>query len=57
ILLDVMMPYLDGIEVCKQIKALPQWQEVPIIMVTALSDKEDLAQCLKAGADDFISKP
>jgi two-component system, sensor histidine kinase and response regulator len=57
ILLDVMMPDLDGIEVCRQIKALPQWQVVPIIMVTALSSKEDLAKCLSAGANDFISKP
>jgi CheY-like chemotaxis protein len=57
ILLDVMMPGIDGIEVCKQIKALPQWQPVPIIMVTALTAKEDLARCLEAGADDFISKP
>jgi len=57
ILLDVMMPEMDGIEVCKQIKASPQWQTVPIIMVTALSSKSDLANCLNAGADDFISKP
>ncbi|HBE19446.1 MAG TPA: hybrid sensor histidine kinase/response regulator [Cyanobacteria bacterium UBA11149] len=57
ILLDVMMPFLDGIEACQQIKALAEWQAVPIIMVTALTDKEDLARCLKAGADDFISKP
>jgi two-component system, sensor histidine kinase and response regulator len=57
ILLDVMMPDLDGIEVCRRIKADPQWQTVPIIMVTALSAKEDLAQCLAMGADDFISKP
>jgi signal transduction histidine kinase len=57
ILLDVMMPDLDGIEVCRQIKAMPQWQSVPIVMVTALTTKEDLARCLAAGADDFISKP
>lgn len=57
ILLDVMMPDLDGIEVCQRIKANPQWQAVPIIMVTALTAKEDLARCLAAGADDFISKP
>lgn len=57
ILLDVMMPDMDGIEVCKQIKAMPQWSAVPIIMVTALTTKKDLAQCLFAGADDFISKP
>ncbi|MBL1178617.1 hybrid sensor histidine kinase/response regulator [Pantanalinema sp. GBBB05] len=57
ILLDVMMPDLDGIQVCQQIKANPQWQAVPIIMITALTAKEDLARCLAAGADDFISKP
>jgi CheY-like chemotaxis protein len=57
ILLDVMMPGLNGIDVCKKIKADLQWKIVPIIMVTALSSKEDLALCLEAGADDFISKP
>lgn len=57
ILLDVMMPGLDGIEVCQRLKASDQWRAIPIIMVTALNSKEDLAHCLKAGADDFISKP
>ncbi|XGW00526.1 MAG: EAL domain-containing protein [Leptolyngbya sp. BL-A-14] len=57
ILLDVMMPGIDGIEVCQRIKAMPQWGAVPIIMVTALTAKTDLAKCLAAGADDFISKP
>jgi two-component system, sensor histidine kinase and response regulator len=57
ILLDVMMPEIDGIEVCKQIKANSRWQAVPIIMVTSLSSTEDLARCLTAGADDFLSKP
>jgi two-component system, sensor histidine kinase and response regulator len=57
ILLDVMMPDLDGIEVCRQIKANPQWCYIPILMVTALNEKQDLACCLEAGADDFISKP
>ncbi|OCR01026.1 hybrid sensor histidine kinase/response regulator [Oscillatoriales cyanobacterium USR001] len=57
ILLDVMMPGIDGIEVCRRIKAMSKWQAVPIIMVTALNSKYDLANCLNAGADDFISKP
>jgi signal transduction histidine kinase len=57
ILLDVMMPGIDGIEVCRQIKAMSKWQAVPIVMVTALSTKSDLANCITAGADDFISKP
>ncbi|MEY3868300.1 MAG: hypothetical protein RLZZ338_2191 [Cyanobacteriota bacterium] len=57
ILLDVMMPGIDGIEVCRQIKAMSKWRAVPIIMVTALNSKSDLANCLITGADDFISKP
>lgn len=57
ILLDVMMPGIDGIETCRQIKAMKQWKAVPIIMVTALNEKSDLANCIAAGADDFISKP
>lgn len=57
ILLDVMMPNVDGIEVCRRLKSDPLWQHLPIIMVTALSSKEDLARALEAGADDFIAKP
>lgn len=57
ILLDVMMPRIDGLEVCQRIKAMPQWQAVPIIMVTALASKQTLSRCLEVGADDFISKP
>lgn len=57
ILLDVMMPGIDGLEVCQRIKAMPQWQAVPIIMVTALASKQTLSRCLEVGADDFISKP
>ncbi|WP_237741279.1 hybrid sensor histidine kinase/response regulator [Geminocystis herdmanii] len=57
ILLDVMMPELDGIEVCRQIKNRARWKVIPIIMVTALNSKEDLANCLESGADDFIGKP
>jgi signal transduction histidine kinase/HPt (histidine-containing phosphotransfer) domain-containing protein len=57
ILLDVMMPEIDGIEVCKQIKHHPVWKFIPTVMVTALSSKEDLSRCLDAGADDFVSKP
>lgn len=57
ILLDVMMPEMDGIEVCRRIKENPQWAAIPVIMVTALDSKEDLAFCLQSGADDFIGKP
>jgi two-component system sensor histidine kinase/response regulator len=57
ILLDVMMPGISGIDVCRQIKAMEPWKMVPILMVTALTSKDDLATCLAAGADDFVSKP
>ncbi len=57
ILLDIMMPGMDGMEVCQRIKAIPKWEAVPIIVTTALTGKKDLAQCLSAGADDFMSKP
>ena len=57
ILLDVMMPGLDGIEVCRRIKSNPHICHIPIVMATALNSKEDMASCLEAGADDFISKP
>lgn len=57
ILLDVMMPGVDGIQVCREIKADPKLASIPIVMVTALNTKEDLASCLQSGADDFISKP
>jgi diguanylate cyclase (GGDEF)-like protein len=57
ILLDVMMAGMDGLEFCRRIRTLPEWQMVPVIMVTALASKADLAACLAAGANDFISKP
>ncbi len=57
ILLDVMMPEPDGVEVCRKIRANEQWQHLPIILITALDSRQDLATGLNAGADDFIRKP
>ncbi|MEB3309798.1 MAG: response regulator [Snowella sp.] len=57
VLLDVMMPGMDGLEVCRRIKENPKWTGIPVIMVTALDSKEDMAFCLQSGADDFIGKP
>jgi DNA-binding response OmpR family regulator/signal transduction histidine kinase len=57
ILLDVMMPDMDGFEVCRQLRENPLTSEVPIIMVTALDDQDSRLQGLEVGADDFISKP
>lgn len=57
ILLDVMMPGMDGFEVCRRIRATPALAEVPIIMLTALDDRASLLMGLEAGADDFLTKP
>ena len=57
ILLDVMMPGMNGFEVCRRIRTEPLLAEIPIIMVTALDDRQSLLSGLEAGADDYITKP
>jgi signal transduction histidine kinase len=57
ILLDVMMPIMDGFEVCRRIRATPALAEVPIILLTALDDHDSLLKGIEAGADDFLTKP
>ncbi len=57
VLLDVMMPGMDGFEVCTRIKNNPDTAHIPVVMVTALTDVEDKVRGLEAGADDFLSKP
>ena len=57
ILLDVMMPGMDGFEVCRRIRATPKFAEVPILILTALDDRQSLVQGIEAGADDFVRKP
>ena len=57
ILLDVMMPGMDGFEVTRRIRQDPKNKLMPIILVTALKETEDRIQGIKAGCDDYISKP
>ena len=57
ILLDIMMPKMDGFEVCRQLKKDPQTKEIPIIMLTAKGQKVDKEKGREAGANDYITKP
>ena len=57
VLLDVMMPEMDGFETCTRIKSNPDTTHIPVVMVTALSDIEDRVKGLEAGADEFLTKP
>jgi CheY-like chemotaxis protein len=57
ILLDIMMPYKDGYEVCKELKDDPETRDIPVIMLTAKSQQVDIEQGKEVGADDYITKP
>jgi len=57
VLLDVMMPGMDGFEVCRRLKGEPRTQHIPVVMVTALDQPADVVRGLEAGADDFLTKP
>jgi putative two-component system response regulator len=57
ILLDILMPGIDGFEVCRRIKATPETRLTPVVLITGLSDTEDRIKGINAGADDFLSKP
>ena len=57
VLLDVMMPGMDGYEVCRRIRANPQTKDLPVVMVTALDKASDRDAGLAAGADDYVTKP
>ena len=57
VLLDIMMPGLDGLEVCRRLKSSPSTHHIPVVMVTALDQPSDRVRGLEAGADDFLTKP
>ena len=57
VLMDIRMPELDGIAACEQIQQLPGGPQVPVLMITALSDRASIDRCFEAGAIDFITKP
>jgi len=57
VVLDVMMPRMSGFQVCSQLKDSPETRDIPIVMVTALSDVGDVERAVESGADDFLTKP
>ena len=57
LLLDLYMPGIDGDEVCRRLRASTTWRALPVIMVTAAGKEEDVQKCLRAGCDDYITKP
>ena len=57
LLLDIMMPEMDGFEVCRRLRAMPEYSRLPIIMVTGLDDVKHRVEGLEIGADDYLTKP
>jgi DNA-binding NtrC family response regulator len=57
VLLDVMMPGIDGFETCRRLRQLPRLEKIPVIFMTALSDAQDKVRAFAAGADDYVTKP
>jgi len=56
-LLDVMIPYRNGIELISQIRSMPSWNNTPVIMISGKSQEHDIIKALDAGANDYVTKP
>ncbi len=57
VLLDIMLPYHDGLEILARLRAQPEWEDVPVIMLTAKSREANIVRALEVGADDYVTKP
>lgn len=57
VVLDIMLPYHDGIEIVERLRAQPGWRDVPVLMLTAKAREVDIVRALDLGADDYVTKP
>ena len=57
VLLDVMLPYIDGFELLEKLRTHPAWQKVPVIILTSRTREHDAVRALSLGADDYLTKP
>lgn len=57
VLLDIMLPIVDGYEIIRQMRSLPDWRDVPIIILSSIDSEEEIVRAFKAGANDYITKP
>lgn len=57
ILMDIMLPYHDGLELIERLRAQPRWERVPVLMLTAKAREVDIVRALELGADDYVTKP
>jgi DNA-binding response OmpR family regulator len=57
VLLDIMIPFVDGFQVMKQIKETPEWQDRPVVMLTSKTQERDIVRALESGAHDYVAKP
>lgn len=57
VLMDIMLPYHDGLEVLAQLRTRPAWESVPVLMLTAKARETDIIRALELGADDYVTKP
>lgn len=56
ILLDIIMPYMDGMEVLRRVKSSESWKSIPVVLLTNLSDKSQIEECMALGASDYLVK-
>lgn len=56
-LLDIMMPYIDGYQLVSLIRSKPDWENIPVVMLSSKTQEKDIVRALEAGANDYIAKP